>query len=470
MSQFLRYVLACGAMLCGVDLLAVPAATAGVLDEAFADHGRKVLDFTGWPGASGLEYAIANCPAANGRQLVVMRDTNSGILVTRLNFDGSVDTGFGGNGLRRHPVPLSNLSGVASASVCRADGGIWIAATAFFSNEDWRIRLLALDAQGERVAGGAFGPQGFADIALERDGIDLQPRRYVLGFNQASDGRAFVTGDVASAAGHTVPWLIALDADGGLRGAPVVQPTGVAGDTNATTAGVGPGGGIWVVGRGYGSNDWRTVYRAYLDPESLALVNTERFQIPDQHVDVSGGEMVRSGVMVVGASRRANASSPARPVLLVLRTGGDITALDLPSAPPLADDGTQTGIAAEGKTIVALPDRRVLYATGAEQWNGTQFGGYKGWYFAQAVIGASAAEDRVDVDFGDGGRAVYSAASGEPDCGGLLNTQYHVRAGVWQGRPTVIGHWSRRCNPEGERDAVLLRLRPGDTVFADGFD
>ncbi len=469
MMRFLRCVLYTGAMLLAANLWATTA-LAGVLDETFADHGKKVLDFSGSPGASGLEYAIANCPAANGRQLVVMRDSNSGILVTRLNFDGSLDTGFGSNGLRRHPVPLSNLIGPVSAAVCRADGGIWIAAVAHFSDEDERIRLVALDAQGELVPGGAFGSQGFADIALQSDGSSLQAGRDVRGFNQAPDGRAFVTGDVMGATGSTLPWLVALDADGGLRGAPVLQPTGLTGSINATTAGVGPGGGIWVVGRGNGANNWRTVYRGYVDPKSLALVNTELFQIPGQHVDVSGGEMVRSGVMVVGAARRANFSSPGQPMLLVLRTGGVINALDMPAAQPLADDGMQTGISAEGKAIVALPDQRVLYATGAERWDGAQFGGYKGWYFAQAVIGASAAEDRVDVDFGDGGSAVYRAASGEPDCSGVLNTQYHVRASLWQGRPTAIGFWNRHCNPEGERDAVLLRLRPRDLIFANGFE
>ena len=455
-------------LLCAAGFAALPVPAAEVLDTGFAEQGVKTLDFEGMPGTVGVEFGIANCPAANGRQLVVMRDHFSGVLVTRLNFDGSIDTSFGAGGMLRHALQTDASPVVNTAAVCRADGGIWIAARAWISDSDRRIRLIALDAQGQLATGGAFGTTGYFDIPLESHAGGLQPDRNIRGFNQTADGRAFVTGWVASGSGNR-SFLIALDAEGALQGVSVFQPPGLTLSIEAVAAGVGPGGGIWVAGFGTGTGNWRNAYRAYLDPGTLQLVHSELFGIAGEHVEVAGGAMVRNGVMVVGATRRPTVTTPARPLLLVMREGGIISALDLPQPQQLAG-GIDTGINAEGGTIVPMPGGRVLYAIGAEAWNGTTFDGYKGWYFAQAVIGASAADDRVDAAFGEGGRAVASIASGDASCIGLLNRQKHVRAGVWEGRPTVIGFWSRQCEPEGRQDAVLLRLKPGDRVFGHGFE
>ena len=173
-------------------------------------------------------------------------------------------------------------------------------------------------------------------------------------------------------------------------------------------------------------------------------------------------------VMVVGAARRTP-GSPASPMLLIMRPEGQITMLDLPSPAPM-EDGGRTGISAAGQPIVSLPGGRVLYGMGAEAWSASLFMGYKGWYFARAVIGAGADGDRVDTNFGDNGSAVLSVGSGESDCTGLLNTQKHLRAGVWLGRPTVIGWWSRHCAPEQASDGLLMRLQADNAIFADGFE
>lgn len=458
MIRFLRNVLTCATV-----ALMVPAAFAGVLDPTFADEGVKVLDFACEPGMSGSERGIANCPAAGDRQLVVLREAG-GLIVARLSSDGSLDASFGDGGVRRHAIEIGDQDSPTVAAICRADGGIWMVASHIVSDQDQRIRLIALDSDGALAPGGAFGPSGHADVELDAPG--LLPKRRALGFNQSSDGRAFATGYVSTSAVQTAPWIILLDAQGGLRGASVFRPDDLSGEVEAVGAGVGPGGGIWVVGKG--GQEYRVAFRSYLDPKSLALVRTETFAIPGEDIDVAGGIMVRSGVMAVGAARRLRGAH-ARPILLVMRTDSEITMLDLPLPGPL-EDGGQTGISADGQAISSLPGGRVLYGVGAEAWSGPTFKGYKGWYFSRAVIGASSAEDHVDADFGDGGSAVLSLRSGESDCDGLLNTQKHSRAGVWQGRPTVIGWWKRHCAPEGENDGILMRLRPGDGIFADGFE
>lgn len=453
-------------LLCGASPFAAPAAFAELLDPSFADAGVKVLDFSATPGASGEERGIANCPAAGGKQLVVAGDDYFGLVVTRLNFDGSVDTGFGVAGTRMHAMPAGNLLGPHTSAVCRADGGIWIVTSRFVPNANWRIRLIALDAEGLLVPGGAFGPLGHADVEIAPPGALFV--RQALGFNQAPDGRAFATGFVETSANQYSPWLIALEADGDLQGVSLFRPQAVGGSIVATAAGVGPGGGIWVAGSGEGPGALRAAFRAYLDPGTLALEHAESFSLAGQSIDVAGGGIVRDGVMVVGAARRTP-GSPASPMLLVMRTEGQVTMLDLPPPAPM-EDGGRTGISAAGQPISPLPRDRVLYAIGAEAWSASLFMGYKGWYFARAVIGASAAEDHVDTSFGDNGSAVLSVGSGESDCTGLLNTQKHARAGLWQGRPTVIGWWSRHCDPEQESDALLMRLQADDAIFADGFE
>ncbi len=460
MIRFLRNVLTCATV-----ALMVPAAFAGVLDPTFADEGVKVLDFAGEPGMSGSERGIANCPAAGDRQLVVTSDGADLIVVARLSFDGSLDTSFGDGGVRHHAVATTHYDTAAVAAVCRADGGIWIVASYGPSSDDQRIRLIAIDSDGALVPGGAFGPSGYADVEFNVPG--LMPKRRAMSFNQSPDGRAFAAGYVQTAEDAQSVWVLVLDAQGNMRGITVFEPQGLGARPKPSAVGVGPGGGIWVVGHGWQANG--VAFRSYLDPKSLALVRTETFAIPGERIDVVGGLMVRSGVMVVGATRRLSGTHPARPFLLVMRTDSEITMLDLPLPDPL-EDGGQTGISADGQAISSLPGGSVLYGVGAEAWSGSAFNGYKGWYFSRAVIGASAAEDHVDADFGDGGSAVLSLRSGESDCDGLLNTQKHSRAGVWQGRPTVIGWWKRHCAPEGGDEGILMRLRPGDGIFANGFD
>lgn len=461
MIRLIRFLL-----LCGTGLFAAPAAFAGLLDPSFANEGVRVLDFSATPGASGEERGVVNCAAAGGKQLVVASDDYFGLVVTRLNFDGSVDTGFGVAGTRVHAMAAGNLLGPHTGAVCRADGGIWIVTTQFVPNANWRIRLIALDADGLLVPGGAFGPHGHADIEIPAPGSLFV--RQALGFNQAPDGRAFATGFVETSANQYSPWLIALEADGDLQGVSVFRPQDINGSIVATAAGVGPGGGIWVAGSGEGPGALRAAFRAYFDPATLALVHAETFALAGQSIDVAGGSMVRHGVMVVGAARRTP-GAPASPMLLVMRTEGQITMLDLPSPAPM-EDGGHTGISAAGQPISSLQGGRVLYGIGAEAWSASMFQGYKGWYFARAVIGASAAGDQVDTSFGDGGQAVLSVRSGETDCDGLLNTQTHARAGIWLGRPTVIGWWSRHCDPQQEWDGLLMRLEPDDAIFADGFE
>lgn len=63
-----------------------------------------------------------------------------------------------------------------------------------------------------------------------------------------------------------------------------------------------------------------------------------------------------------------------------------------------------------------------------------------------------------------------SGPSSDASCAGTLNTQLHARIGHWLGRPTIVGMMLRRCDPDGERDAVVLRLKSTEAMFDDGFE
>lgn len=446
------------------------AAAAEVLDRGFDADGVKLLDFESAPGVGSDDLPIANCPAPDNKQLVVLREGSTGLIATRLRFDGSVDVGFGNNGVRRLAVPMADSTfGAKTVALCRADGGIWLAGRAFLVDNETNVRLVAIDADGALVLGAFGASAGWGDIDLDIYRGDLLKEERPLGFNHRPGGGAFLTGNADTPNGRR-PFLALIGADSVIDDVVFFQPAGFRGQMYASAAGVGSGGGIWVAGDGQsiaGGGSY-AAFRAYLDPVSLTLARTEVYALPGEDVRTSGGGMLRSDLMVVAASRGIRGNR-ARPLLLVMRGDGQITSLDLPQPLPLAP-GLITGINTAGAALLPLPDYRLLYAIGAEAFDGDAFLGYQGWYFARAFIGGSAAEDRVDTAFGTAGQTVLSVNSGDSSCIGKRNHQEHVRVGHWQGLPTVIGAIKRRCDPNAENDAALLRLKSVDAMFDDGFE
>lgn len=443
------------ACLSGLILVATGVFAGDVLDRSLDGDGIRVID------AGSIERIIAHCPAADGKQLVVMRLAGAQIATARLLWDGRIDPAFGE--FKRYGVSTfaTDVNGVA---LCRPDGSIWLAAQREVAGGDQNVLLMGIAADGGLLPGFAGVPQGVAQLDLDSVRGDLLDREEPLGFNHRPDGGALLTGVVDTATGAR-PFLATFTPAGLISQVAFPMPAGFSGDIHATAAAVGPGGGIWVVGDGVANG--RRAYRLFLDPQSLAVVRTEAGGATD--VRTVGGGMIREGVMVVGATQRGGAG-PAQPRLLVFRAGDTgFSMLPLPAAAPLAP-GLGTGLNAAGCSVLPLPGNRVLYAIGAEAFEGTTFRGYKGWYFARAFIGDSAAEDRIDTRFGDGGQSVLSVRSHDASCAGKLNTQFHARVGHWLGRPTIAGTMKRRCDPDGENDAVLLRLKSTDAMFDDGFE
>lgn len=444
-----------------------PAIAADILDRQLDGDGARLLDLLLPQDGSTSDQPIVSCPAADDKQLVVVRKGANAIVSTRLRFDGSIDTSFGNGGARVVPLATTSLSSPVTAAVCRADGSIWIAASAHMGDGEQNVRLFAVGPDGLFVSGFVGVAGGVGDVNLDSIRADLLKDERPLGMNQTPAGGALITGYATTTVGKR-PFLVTLGADARLKTITFPMPDGLHGDVVATAAGVGPGGGIWVAGHGARNGFGVTAFRVYVDPVSMQVLRTELYSLGTDSIRTAGGGVIRDGVMVVGATRR-NGTAPAQPLLLVMRDDGLITSLGLPVAPPLAA-GLSTGLNAEGTTVLPVPGGRVLYAIGAEAFEETTFRGYKGWYFARAYIGGSAAEDRVDPGFGDAGRAVVSVASGDASCGGKLNTQLHTRIGHWLGRPTVVGNIRRGCDPDVETDGVVLRLKGTDAMFDDGFE
>lgn len=452
-----------GAILLGV--FAAPALRASILDTSFDHDGVQFYQHP-YANQGSADRPIANCPAGDG-QVVVSRAGENTLIIRRLRFDGSQEGSIVAASFSSYAIHSGSTQ--EDVSLCRPDGGILLAmsATESASNKT-KILLFAIGADGEFLRDAFVGGSlGYVSLSLsEYSDRTKVPRS----FNRTPDGGALLAGSFETAEGYR-PFVARFEG-------PMAQyvrantfvPPGLRGSIHATAAGVGPGGGIWVVGHGRQEVGPDPAYRAYLNPDDLSLAHTELFSLPgDQSVRTFGGGMVREGVMAVGATRRVG-NHPGQPVLLVLREGGVFTGLDLPAPLPLAT-GLVTGINAESVgPVLPQTGNRVLYAATAEAFEGTNFLGYRGWYFARAYVGASPAEDRIDSGFGDDGQAVLSLKSGENSCVNALNRQHHARLGLWQGRPTVLGSIKRHCNPDSEDDLVLMRLKSADALFEDSFE
>lgn len=435
-----------------------------ILDPRFDGDGVQFYQHP-YTNEGSADRPIANCPAGNG-QIVVSRAGANTLLFRRLRFDGSADGPIIARSVAQYVFSSSN--GHEDVALCRPDGSLLLAMSITEPAAGMtRLLLMAIGADGGLIPD-TFAPgiQGVASLDL----TDLSDRiKIPRSFNRTPDGGALLVGSadtpegwrpfLAHFAGQTAQYV----------GASYFMPAGLSGSIHATAAGVGPGGGIWVVGHGQAHGQDHTAFRAYLNPDDLSLAHTELFSLPGEDLRTFGGGMVREGVMAVGATRRAS-GHPGQPLLLALRAGGVFTALDLPAPSPLMG-GWVTGISHESVGPV-LPQRgnRVLYAATAESFDGTAFQGYHGWYFARAVLGESPAQDHIDPAFGDEGQTVLSVQSRDSSCGEYPNRQHHARLGLWQGRPSVLGSIHRHCNPDSEEDLVLLRLRSADTLFDDGFE
>lgn len=377
-----------------------------------------------------------------------------GLRVVRLLEDGRPDVAFGTGGTVMHPEP-ANLAD--PRGICRANGQVWLADIRHeYGTRNFPVRIVGIGPDGNLVDAPPFGSNGWMEVLLP--GLPTYPKVY--GFNQSSDGRAFITG-IASPSGPPRAFVLVLASSGEPQESTYISLPDRT--LQANTAGIGPGGGLWVAGATYGSQPG--AFRAYLDADSLQLAHIELFLMPGVRLEPGSGAMVRNDLMLMPAAVSDEIGARKRAVLLVMRAGQPIHALALPMPKPIG--GWETGVDVAGMGVAAFPGGRAMVAMSAGP--STPYVP-KGWYFSRVILGASPSQDRVDTGFGEAGRATGSLASAHPSCASQVSTQSPTRLASWGGRPTVVGSMFQRCHPDGERRAVIMRLRDGNGIFADGFD
>ena len=211
-----------------VILMAVPAGTAragaGDLDRSFDGDGRRTLDY------GGSDFAQAVIAQPDGRILVAgYGGPDEDFTVSRLNRDGSLDSGFDGDG-----TAVTNFGGtdLAYAAARQPDGKILVAGTTGFegmaiarftpggsldpsfdpggpdgdgrkvfgSRDQAQISAMALQPDGRIVVVSSHSVNGNADFAVTR----LKP-------DGSADGSSFADADFG---GGDFPNAVALQPDG----------------------------------------------------------------------------------------------------------------------------------------------------------------------------------------------------------------------------------------------------------------
>lgn len=202
--------------------------TNGAPDTTFGSGGKRVIDFGG-----DVESVEGAALQPDGK-IVLAGGSDVRVAVARLNPNGSLDTGFSGDGKKTFSWGAFSR---ASAVLVRPDGKIVLAG--FSGPEGGNIEAARLNANGKLDA--TFGTGGKASVDFGGDDFGLAMTRQ-------ADGRILIAGR-SSAAGAVVARLRAngtLDADfggdgrvtlpgGGSASAVLVQPDGrivVAGNSN----------------------------------------------------------------------------------------------------------------------------------------------------------------------------------------------------------------------------------------------
>lgn len=445
--------------------LTLQAASAGappapILDPSFSGDGIRLLPSTqdAWP--------VVTCPAANGRRLVVVRDDAHKISITRLLENGSSDPQFGTGGVKQFAM-VTYPGWRPTPALCRSNGDIWVVTQIRGVGSDTNLRVLAISAAGDLIAGFAGSGNGVLDIDLDQSSSQLADYEYPRSIQPSADGGALIVGHVRMADTHLDrPFLIKLAPGGSVQKVTFPVPAGLSQDIHANAVATGPNGGIWVVGDGAASG--LRAYRMYIDPVTYAVVHTEIGL--DANVYTSSGVLLRSGVMVVGASQYVGVPE-RKPRLLVFRTGGSMNMLALPDPTAnWASPGHAAEVMLDGDTVAALSNDRIVFSGELEVPVPGVPKNRRGIYFARAVIAQSALDDHVDAAFGVEGSATLSVDSVDPSCAGDLNEHRFSQVGSWNQRPLVLAVLATKCNPDSSRKTLLLRLNAGDALFDDGFD
>ena len=169
---------------------------AGLLATSF--NGSGFVTHDGGGGASASDQAIASSIAfdSSGRILVGGYSIAAnvwGMTIWRYNANGSIDTGFGNNGMVRFPAPQSGGVGAVlnAAGHVRAAGFTW-------NGADWDTAFWRYDADGQFDAGLGYIYSNHSlggnkeDIAIDI-AFDANQRIVLTGYRTNADGNQEMT-------------------------------------------------------------------------------------------------------------------------------------------------------------------------------------------------------------------------------------------------------------------------------------
>jgi len=186
----------------GADVCVVRLNADGSLDTSFGGDGTVLI-----PVGSSNDYGYSVAVQADGKIVVAGYSVNSGATdfsVIRLNADGSLDTGFSGDG--KTMIPVGSGNDLAYSVAVQADGKILVAGYSVNgSNNDFSV--IRLNADGSLDTG--FSGDGKALIPVG-SGDDIS-----RGITVQSDGKILIAG-YSYIGSDTDFSVVRLNADGSL--------------------------------------------------------------------------------------------------------------------------------------------------------------------------------------------------------------------------------------------------------------
>jgi uncharacterized delta-60 repeat protein len=175
------------------DFKLVRLNTDGTLDTTFSGDGKAYVNFD--LGGTNSDRALDAVQLANGKLIVVgsaeVAADNIDFAITRLNVDGTRDTGFGTNGRMTVGFDLdaTNRDDIASSVAIDADGNILVAGAALKAASDYDFAIARLTPNGALDPN--FGGDGRVTVAFDVGGnLDDEALELIV----APDGSIFVTG------------------------------------------------------------------------------------------------------------------------------------------------------------------------------------------------------------------------------------------------------------------------------------
>ncbi|UXI69398.1 hypothetical protein [Tahibacter amnicola] len=432
------------------------------LDRRFGERGIASLRDPSVP-TNYKHIGLAACAAPDGNLNVVVQQGNTSLALFRVLPDGNLDTHFSGDGFTTVTVPLSNDEGAQGA--CMADGRILVLRQVPGVGNDRNFQLTRLMPDGTLDAGFGAG-SGYVTVDMDTHTAGLGDLEFPLGLNIEPGGSILVSLRVFLADGGSRPGLARFTADGTLIFARTYLTLAGTTPNYATAAGMALDGKLWLFGGGNPTglpvSSW---FRAVVDALTGDVLQT--FVASDGNYVVDGGRILPSGIMII-AAKYVPQSEPGgayRPRLLVVRDTGT-TFVALPSVSPMTT-GTPT--------LSPFPGAGVAIPIGGDRvLQGSPIGDLAGefnlaTYAAVVQLGATAAEDRVDVQFGNNGRVQFAYRTETPCANGAPTLQNPVRFSNWRGRPVLAGVHSTDCT-NAQRNAFASRLLAPEDIFGDSFD